>query len=85
MNFLHSDFNIGPSDIVQVSLNKQANVLMLDDSNFSNYRRGGRFRYYGGLAKQSPVRLSPPYYGHWHVVVDLAGYAGSVHASICLV
>lgn len=84
MQFLHSDFNIGPEDVVQVSLDKQANVLMLDDSNFSNYRRGGRYSYFGGLAKQSPIRLSPPHRGHWHVVVDLGGYAGHVRASIVL-
>jgi hypothetical protein len=84
MKFLHSDFNIGPSDVVQVELDKQANVMLLDDSNFSSYRHGGRFTYYGGLAKQSPVRLSPPRSGHWHVVVDLGGYARSVRASISL-
>lgn len=84
MKFLHSDFNIGPGDIVQVSLDKQANVLMLDEANFANYRRGGRYSYFGGLAKQSPFRLSPPHHGRWHVVVDLGGYAGTVHASIAL-
>jgi hypothetical protein len=84
MGFLHSDFNIGPDDTVQVTLDKQANVLLLDDGNFSNYRGGRRFSYFGGLAKQSPVRLSPPHSGHWHVVVDLGGYAGSVRASIVL-
>jgi hypothetical protein len=84
MQFLHSDFNIGPDDVVQVSLDKQANVLMLDDTNFSNYRRGGRYSYFGGLAKQSPVRLSPPHQGRWHVVVDVGGYAGTVRASIVL-
>jgi hypothetical protein len=84
MQFLHSDFNIGPDDVVQVSLDKQANVLMLDDINFANYRRGGRYSYFGGLAKRSPIRLSPPRQGRWHVVVDLGGYGGTVRASILL-
>lgn len=63
----------------QVVLNKQANVQLLDDSNFSRYRSGDRFEYRGGLVKRSPFRISPPYRGRWHLVVDLGGYAGSVN------
>lgn len=84
MKFLHSEFHIGPDDTVRVTLDKQANVRILDDYNFSKYRNGQRHTYYGGLAKRSPVLLSPPHQGHWHVVVDLGGYSGSVRASIAL-
>jgi hypothetical protein len=28
------------------------------------------------------VRLSAPHPGHWHLVIDLGGHAGSVRASI---
>jgi hypothetical protein len=84
MGFLHSDFNIGPDDVVQVELDKQANVRMLDETNFARYRRGERHSYYGGLATSSPVRLSPPHHGHWYVVVDLGGYRGYVRAAIYL-
>jgi hypothetical protein len=82
MNYLHYDFQIGPDDVVEVELDKQANVCLLDDANFSNYRRGGRYSYYGGLAEISPVRLSPPSPGHWNLVIDLGGYGGRVSASV---
>lgn len=82
MNFLHYDFQLGSHDIVEVTLDKQANVRLLDDINLAKYKRGERHRYYGGLAKDSPVRLSPPHAGHWHVVVDLGGHAGTVRASV---
>jgi hypothetical protein len=81
VNFLHYDFNLRAGDVVEVTLDKQANVRLLDDINFSKYKRGERHRYYGGLAKKSPVSLSPPRAGHWHVVIDLGGYAGRVRAS----
>lgn len=84
MKFLHSDFQIGPNDTVSVVLDKQANVKLLDDINFSKYRRGERHTFYGGLATRSPFLVSPPRSGHWHVVVDLGGYNGSVRASINL-
>jgi hypothetical protein len=82
MNFLHSDFHGGPDDVAVVSLDGQANVMLLDDCNFQAYRRGGSYRYIGGLATQSPVRLSPSHVGHWHIVVDLGGYAGHVRAGV---
>jgi hypothetical protein len=82
MDFLHTDFSGGPKDVVLVNLDSQANVMLLDDTNFSAYRRGDSFRYCGGWACQSPVRLSPPRYGRWHVVVDLGGNAGRVRAGV---
>ena len=82
MNYLHYDLHLQASDAVEVTLDKQANVRLLDDSNFSNYQRGDQHKYYGGLATKSPVRLSPPRAGHWHLVVDLGGYAGTVKASV---
>ncbi len=82
MNFLHTDFHGGPSDTAVVTLDSQANVMLLDELNFQAYRRGASYRYVGGLAKQSPVRLSPPHRGHWHVVVDLGGNGGSVRAGV---
>jgi hypothetical protein len=82
VNFLHYDLQLASHDIVEVTLDKQANVRLLDDSNFAKYQRGEQHTYYGGLTKTSPVRLSPPNAGHWHLVVDLGGYAGTVAASV---
>lgn len=84
MQFLHSEFTIGSDSVVQITLDKQANVRLLDDTNFSNYRSGRSYRFIGGRAMRSPVRLSPPHYGRWHVVVDLGGQGGGVRASIGL-
>ena len=81
MNFLHYEFDLSDDDVVEVTLDKQANVRLLDDANFARYKSGQQHRYYGGLAKVSPVELSPPHAGHWHVVIDLGGYAGTVHAA----
>lgn len=82
MNFLHYEVDIGSNNAVRVTLDKQANVRLLDNSNFQKYRAGQSHRYYGGLAKASPVDLKPPHSGHWHVVIDLGGYAGTVRASV---
>ena len=85
MNFLHYEVDLGPNDGVEVTLDQQANVRLLDASNFFAYQRGDAHTYYGGLAKVSPVHLRPPHSGHWHVVIDLGGYSGTVRASVRVV
>jgi Domain of unknown function (DUF1883) len=80
MNYLHYEFDLLPDDAVEVTLDGQANVRLLDPANFSRYQRGEKHTFYGGLAKESPVEISPPHAGHWHVVVDLGGYAGTIRA-----
>lgn len=82
MNFLHYEVNAGPNDVIQVVLDKQANVRLLDNLNFQKYRSGSRHEYRGGLAETSPFNLVAPRHGAWHVVVDLGGYAGSVSAAV---
>ncbi len=82
MNFLHYELDLSTGDVVQVVLDKQANVRLLDTSNYIAYQGGERHTYYGGLAKQSPVNIPAPSHGHWHLVIDLGGHAGTVEASV---
>ena len=79
--FIKYEFDAGPDDIIEVSLSSQANVRVMDSSNFSSFRSGRGRRRVGRLAKRSLVRLAGPHAGRWHVVVDLGGYAGSVRDS----
>lgn len=85
MNYLHYEFDIGPNNIVRVTLDKQANARLLDNTNYQKYRMGQQYNYYGGFAKVSPADLRAPYQGHWHVVIDLGGYAGTVRASVSVI
>jgi hypothetical protein len=82
MNYLHYNLNLQSDNVVEITLDKQANVRLLDDINYSQYQRGEQHRYYGGLATKSPIRLAAPHPGHWHLVIDLGGYAGTVTASV---
>ena len=84
-NFIHYELDAGPGNIIQVILDKQANVRLLDNINFQKYRSGQQHNYYGGLTKTSPISLAAPYHGRWHVVIDLGGYPGIVRASVQVV
>jgi len=84
MNFTHYDLgNLEKGRIVEITLQgNAANVQLLDSSNFSNYKNGRQYRYIGGLAKASPIRLQTTHSSHWHVAIDLRGMRGNVRSSI---
>ena len=67
---------------VVVTLGSQANVLLMDSSNYRSYTSGRRHRYAGGLVKRSPARIAVPSNGHWYVAVDLGGASGKVRSSV---
>lgn len=58
---------------VHVSLNYSANVFLVDEFNYSYYKEGQRYSYYGGHATTSPVILNVPKTGDWYLVVDNGG------------
>lgn len=78
--FLHYDLNLNKDDVVEVTLDRQANVRLMDSVNYQSYRSGAQHRYFGGHVKKSPVLLPAPGAGQWHLVVDLGGYPGTVRA-----
>lgn len=82
MKFLHAEYSISPDDIVQVTLSGHANVMLLDDGAFSAYKRSRPYKYTGGWTQHSPVCLSPPFAGRWHLVIDLGGRSGEVKAGV---
>ncbi len=83
MDFVHYDLNQrNAGDVVQVTLGTAANVRLLDDLNFNSYQRGGRYSFHGGYVTKSPYAVQVPSAGHWHVVIDLGGYAGQIRSAI---
>ncbi|MFY1703967.1 DUF1883 domain-containing protein [Micromonospora sp. WMMA1923] len=76
--------NLKRGATVVVTLRNQANVLLMDSSNYRSYARGGRHRYIGGLVKRSPLRLAVPRDGHWYVAIDLGGFPGRINASVAV-
>lgn len=83
MQFVHHDLGYqAGGTVVEIALaGSAANVRLMDGANFSSYRTGRQHRYYGGLAKQSSMRLQVPHAGHWHVVVDMQGLRGTVRSA----
>lgn len=68
--------------IVEVTLNAVNNVRLLTAGNFQRFKELLDFRYAGGIARKSPVRLIVPEDGHWHVIVDMEGHAVLADSSV---
>ncbi len=84
MQFIHHDLGQrSKGEIVEITLSgNAANVRLMDSSNLQNFKNGRRHSYHGGLAKKSPVRITIPRSGHWHVTVDMVGLRGRVKSSV---
>lgn len=83
MQFIHNDLGYRQrGEIVEVTLTSGANVRLMDSSNFSSYKSGRGHQYIGGLAKRSPLHLTIPRSGHWHVAIDMQGLRGTTRASV---
>lgn len=85
MKYLVVNYYFSSRDKVNVILSNQANVKLMDFINYSNYKCGKAYTYYGGLQLIRSLDWTPPYPGWWYVIIDLGGYAGSVAASAKLI
>ncbi len=82
MNFLHYEVKAGDNNIIRVTLDKQANVYLMNTLNYQKYRMKKQYSCIGGLAKKSPIEFRPSHRDVWHVVIDLAGVPGTVKSSV---
>jgi len=71
--------------IVEVSLSAVNNVRLMTAPNFQRFTEVLDFKYIGGVARKSPVKLAIPESGHWHVVVDMEGHHGLADSSVKLI
>lgn len=78
---LHYEFHGLRGDELEVSVDRNANVILLDDASYQRYLRDCPFRYIGGFAHVSPIRLAVPHSGIWHLVIDNGGYSGRPRAA----
>ena len=84
MNFSYYELgHRSGGEIVEVTLSgNAANVFLVDSANYSAYKSGRQYRYFGGHATRSPVRLQVPSSGQWYLVIDMGGHSGSVRHSM---
>lgn len=82
MQYLYKEITARAGAIVEVTLDRQANVRLMDPSNYRRFQNGQEHHFYGGSAQVSPVRLQVPSSGTWYVVIDLGLAGGSIRHSV---
>lgn len=81
----HVKYDLGQvkrGSTVVVTLDKQANVQLMDSSNYTSYTHGRKYRFVGGLMKKSPASIPVPRDGHWYVAIDLGGSSGRIRSGV---
>ncbi len=81
-DFLHAREYLHRGDIAVLDCNTQCNFFLVDDNNFSNYKNGRDFRYFGNHYKMFPARIIVPETGNWNVILDLGGGSANIKYSI---
>jgi hypothetical protein len=69
---------------LEVTLSAVNNVRLMTDPHFKRFLETQPYRYIGGVTKKSPVRLTIPEDGLWHLVVDTEGHHGLAESSVKL-
>jgi len=71
--------------VIEVTLSAVNNVRLMSAVNFQRFRETLDFKFVGGVAKKSPIKLTIPESGHWHLVVDMEGHHGLAESSVKMV
>lgn len=60
----------GPGIAAEVTLNRPANVYLVNQQGYQKYLNGIDFAFYGGHTSNSPYRIRIPTSNHWYIIVD---------------
>lgn len=71
--------------IIEVTLSAVNNVRLMTPGNLQRFREALDFKYLGGVAKKSPIKLVIPDSGHWHLIVDMEGHHGLADSSVKMI
>jgi hypothetical protein len=83
MSHVHAREHLSAGATVRVDCDHQCNVMVMDDHNYAQYRRGrGGFNYHGGFYQRLPAGIRVPHSGYWNTVIDLGGRQARIRHSI---
>lgn len=81
--FTHYDLKeLRAGTVIEVSLSAINNVRLMTGANFQRFTELLDFKYLGGVAKKSPVRITIPETLHWHLIIDAEGQNGLAESSV---
>lgn len=85
MNLIHSREHLNAGDRVRLDCDTKCNFMLTTDSNFSNYKRGGSFKYCGGHFERFPAFVTAPHSDNWNITIDLGGGRANIRYNLSVV
>ena len=82
MNYLTKQLQLRHGDVVEVEIDRSANVRLFDDSNYRAFQRNQVHRFWGGGFTAGKVPLPVPRDGTFHLVIDLGSQGGSIRHTV---
>jgi hypothetical protein len=70
---------------IEITLNGVNNVRLMNAVNYQRFTERLDFKFVGGVARKSPIRLVIPENGHWHLIVDMEGHHALAESSVKMV
>ena len=81
--FTHYDLKeLRAGAVIEVSLNAVNNVRLMTSGNYQRFTEMLDFKFMGGVAKKSPLRLTIPETSHWHLIMDCEGHHALAESSV---
>jgi hypothetical protein len=80
MEYIHYQVKAMPYNSVTVTLDKRANVLLLNKINYRRYKAGKKCSASLKYKDTLTLKLKIPYKGEWHIVVEHGAYQGQINA-----
>ena len=71
--------------IIEVTLSAVNNVRLMTPTNFQRFKETLDYKFLGGVAKKSPLKIVIPESGHWHMIVDMEGHHGLAESKVKMI
>lgn len=71
--------------IIEVTLSAVNNVRLMTPGNLQRFKETLDYKFLGGVAKKSPLKIAIPESGHWHLIVDMEGHHGLAESKVKMI
>ena len=82
MEFIHYQVRVFPHNKITVTVDKQANIKLLNNIMYERYRSGKNVKASLEFLDSGSTSFKVPYKGEWHIIVEHGNYQGEITARV---
>jgi len=82
MEYIHYQIRAFPHNNIVVTLDKQANIKLLNSIMYERYKTGRNVKTSLEFIDSSGASFKVPYKGEWHIIVEHGNYQGEITARV---